>query len=488
MHHSPCTLVLTGLLVGACCPAATPPPSAAAPPGGAQTAAHAKGAEAPQHFDLQAIDRYVAAQVEQQGFVGLGLTIVKDGRIVLDKAYGKSSLASGARLGTDTPLAVGSITKQFTCASMLLLAEEGKLSPQDRVAKYYPELTRAADVTLYDLGTHVSGYPDFYPLDFLDRRMMKPVTLAALVRQYGTLKLDFEPGSRWSYSNTGFVILGGVIEQASGMPFADFLAQRIFKPLGMEHAVLDPKKERTDLAQGHTAFAMGETERATLEAGGWLFSAGGLYATASDLAKWDLGLMDGKVLKPESLQLMVKPRALSNGRTTDYGCGLGIRQIGGETVVRHMGAVSGFLAYNAMVPRTRSAVVLLSNADHLDPGPLHEQLLKLVLERPDDVPTVQGPPPKEVALGLLHQLQAGAIDRSKLGEELGIYLSDERLRRAAPGLKALGEPTTVELESLAERGGMEVASIRFVFERGGAEALLYRTPDGKIQEFLLYKQ
>jgi D-alanyl-D-alanine carboxypeptidase len=488
MRHSLCTLVLAGLLAGACCPAGSLATHAAAVPHGGQLPANAEEIEAPKFFDLQAIDRYVAAQIERQGFVGLGLAIVKDGRIVLEKAYGKGSLASGARLGTDTPFAVGSITKQFTCASMLLLAEEGKLSPQDPVAKYYPELTRAADVTLYDLGTHVSGYPDYYPLDFLDRRMMKPVTLAGLVRQYGTLALDFEPGTRWSYSNTGFVILGGVIEKASGMPFAELLAQRIFKPLGMAHAVLDPRKDRVDLAQGHTAFAMGEAERATLEADGWLFSAGGLYATASDLAKWDLGLIDGKVLKPESLQLMLKPRALANGRTTDYGCGLGIRQIEGETVVRHMGAVSGFLAYNAMVPRTRSAVVLLSNADHLDPGPLHEQLLKLVLQRPDEVPRVRGPLPKDVALDLLHQLQAGTLDRSKLGAELGIYLSDERVGRAAPRLKALGEPTSVEVESLSERGGMEVAAIRFVFEKSGAEALLYRTPDGKIQEFLLYQQ
>ena len=130
-------------------------------------------ADPPKTFDLEAIDAYVAAQVRDQGYPGLSLTIVREGKVVLAKGYGKRSLEDGAPVEPDTPFAVGSVTKQFTCACILLLAEEGKLSVDDKVAKYYPDLTRAGEITLYDLMTHTSGYPDFYPLDFVDRRLAR---------------------------------------------------------------------------------------------------------------------------------------------------------------------------------------------------------------------------------------------------------------------------------------------------------------------------
>src|SRR5947208_3542690 len=160
----------------------------------------------PAVFDVPAVDAYVARQVREKGYVGLSLAVVRDGRLVLAKGYGAAAL-DGPAVQTDTPFAIGSVTKQFTCACVFLLAEEGKLSVRDPVAKYYPDLTRAGDVTLYDLMSHASGYPDYYPLDFVDRRMHKPIAADDLIREYAGGKLDFAPGSRWSYSNTGYIIL-----------------------------------------------------------------------------------------------------------------------------------------------------------------------------------------------------------------------------------------------------------------------------------------
>src|SRR6185312_15992668 len=137
-------------------------------------------------------------------------------------------------------LAVGSVTKQFTCACVLLLAQDGKLSVDDKVEKYYPELTRAGDVTLRDLMSHTSGYPDDYPLDFVDRRLRQPIPGDALLTKYAGGNLDFEPGSRWSYSNTGYILLGRVIEKASGKPFGRFLEERVLVPLGMMHSAFEP--------------------------------------------------------------------------------------------------------------------------------------------------------------------------------------------------------------------------------------------------------
>ena len=168
-------------------------------------------------------------------------------------------------------------------------------------------------------------------------------------------------------------------------------------------------------------------------------------------------------------------------------CGLAILRKQGENVYEHGGEASGFLSYNSMIPRTRSAVITIVNTDGVDPKPLHDELLGLVLKAEAHVPKVQGPAPKEAALDLLHQLQSGAMDRSKLGEDFAFYASEPRVKGASARLKALGEPTSIEVERVRERGGMEVSTLRMTFASRTVEALMYRTPDGKIQEFLLYK-
>jgi D-alanyl-D-alanine carboxypeptidase len=436
-------------------------------------------------LDTKALDDYVGKQVSDKGFFGLSVAIMEDGKITFAKAYGHSSID---RLATaNTKFAAGSITKQFACACVLLLAEDGKLSIHDKVAKWYPKLTRAKDISLYDLMTHVSGYPDYYPLDFIDRRMMKTIPLDKLIEEYAGGKLDFEPGTRWSYSNTGYIILGRVVEKVTGKPFDQFLNEHILKPVGMTHTVFEPKEGVTGLAVGHTSFALGGREAAIPEAEGWIHAAGGLFTTPTDLAKWDLALMEGKVLKPESYQTMVAPRKLADGRVRNYGCGVGIIQRDGETVIRHSGAVSGFLAFNAMVPRTKSAVILMTNCDHLDAGTLNNEIVdRFFKAQAPEIPEIKGPPPKEAALDLLHQMQSGKIKRDNLGEEFNIFLSEKRVEGAVERLKALGEPENVEVESVSERGGMEVAVIRFTFRDKKVKGSLYRTPDGKVQQFLLY--
>lgn len=449
------------------------------------TSSHPPAPPRPQRFDVQEIDAYVAAQLEARGMVGLSLAIVRGGELVHARAYGKRSLASGEPATVDTPFAIGSVTKQFTCAGVLLLAEDGQLGLDDPVAKWRPELTRAADITLFDLLSHVSGYSDYYPLDFVDERLPQPIDIDVLVRQYAGGPLDFEPRTRYSYSNTGFLIAGRVVEEIAGEDLQSFFQRRIFAPAGMQHAVLDPPRDAPGLAAGHTSFALGPHLPAVPEGKGWLHAAGGIYASATDLAHWDRALMRGDLLKPESWQAMITPRPLKDGEATDYACGVGVVRRQGETVIQHSGAVSGFVAYNAMVPRTRSAVVLLANAEQVDAAGLHSELLSLVIDADRPRPAVPGDPPRETALALFHQLQAGRIDRAALGDAYSRFLTDERLAEAAPRLAALGEPTAIVVERLSERGGMEVAVLKFTFADSSVRALLYRTPDGKVQEFLL---
>jgi CubicO group peptidase (beta-lactamase class C family) len=442
----------------------------------------------PEIFDLQAIDSFLSASLKQNGQPGLSVAIVKDGELVFVKAYGKRSLEDNRPVEKDTLFAIGSVTKQFTCASVLMLAEEGKLSVHDKVAKYFPDLTRANDITLLDLMNHVSGYPDYYPLDFVDRRMRKEISPDELLRQYAGSKLDFEPGSRYSYSNTGFILLGRVVEKVSGESFESFLTRRILKPLDLDHTVYEPVASHQRLARGYTTFALGEPEYSGPEAKGWIGAAGGIYSTPADLAKWDMALIGAKVLKPESYELMTTPRKLNDGKLTEYGCGLGVRMQNGRRILAHNGAVSGFVAWNATIPSTRSAVVMLCNQDG-GLGSLPNQIFSLLLKEPTpSVPAIKGLAAAEAAKQAFASLQKGSINRAEFSEEFNLYLTDSRIAGAAKRLKSYGTPTKAEVLSSNERGRMEVTTTRLTFKKGTLKALMYRMPDGSIEQFFVYPE
>src|SRR5262249_49023565 len=157
----------------------------------------------------------------------------------------------------------------------------------------------------------------------------------ALLAEYAGSKLDFEPGARWSYSNTGYVLLGRVIEKVSGQPFGQFLKERVLDPLSMKHSAIAPPSDLAQRARGYTAFARGPLEPAMPVSVGWLSAAGNLWASASDLARWDLALMEGRLLKPASFRLMTSSRVLNSFRLAGYGCGLWVREIEGETALTH---------------------------------------------------------------------------------------------------------------------------------------------------------
>lgn len=441
----------------------------------------------PDTLDLSALDAYLKAHMRAEGRVGLSLAVVRDGAVVLQRAYGKASLKDGSGATTNTMFAIGSVSKQFTCAAVFLLAEDGKLAVTDTVVKYYPGLTRAADISLLDLMNHVSGYPDYYPLDFVDRRMQATISEDELLQQYAGGALDFEPRSQYSYSNTGYILLGRVVERVSGESLGAFLARRIFKPLGMERTVYEPALPDSRLARGHTTFLLSAPESVAPEGQGWLRGAGGIYSTPGDMVKWNLALIDGRVLKPESLTLMTSPRQVSTGRISEYGCGLSVRLQGGRPVWSHSGAVSGFNASSAMVPSTRSSVVVMCNLDG-GLGSLPSQLLGLVLEEPTNVPVVKAASVADTVKAVLSQMQRGRIIRSQFGEEFNLYLTDVKLAEAARRLKRYGAPRHLDVTGTNERGGMEVSTARLRFASGELRVLMYRRPNGIIEQFFVSKE
>jgi D-alanyl-D-alanine carboxypeptidase len=449
--------------------------------------AAAGGVAAPDIFDLKAIDTFLTAYQQKEGPVGMSVAIVKDGKLVWARGYGKRSLKPALPVETNTLFAIGSITKQFTCACILLLAEDGKLSVRDPVAKYYPKLTRARDITLLDLMNHVSGYPDYYPLDFVVRSMQRPIDPDELLRQYAGSELDFEPGTKWSYSNTGFILLGRVVEKVSGEPFGAFLARRVLRPLKLTHTVYEPDPSDGRLARGYTSFALSPPEPVAPEGKGWIGAAGGIYSTPSDLATWDLALMNGELLKPESFQLMTTPRPLAGGKLSEYGCGLLLRVQGGRRIVYHNGAVSGFVAWNAMIPSTRSALIMTANENE-GLGSLPSRLFALLLKEPSNIPIVAGPSALETVKEVFRSLQRGKVDRRQFSDEFNHFLTDKMIAGAAQRLSRLGVPQKIEVISAHERGGLEVTSTRLTFKSRTVRVLMYRQPTGIIEQFFVDRE
>ena len=438
-----------------------------------------------QTVKAEELDSIIRRAVAEKQLIGVSVGVMQHGKVILAKGYGVRDIASKTPVTPSTMFAIGSVTKQFTCSAMLMLAEQQKLSLKDPVAKYFPSLTRAKDITLIDLGGHLSGYRDYYPLDFVDREMQKPQSADAIITEYATRPLDFEPRSRYSYSNTGFLILGRVIEKVSGQSFGSVVETRIFRPLSLTRTAYEPKPQPAgDMARGYTSFALADPFPAEPEASGWAGPAGAIWSTPTDLLTWDISLLDRKLLSDSSYKVLTTPQRLTDGRSSGYGCGEGVNDRGLGVVLSHGGAVSGFVAQNTVIPSTRSAVVVLSNSDFSPIGALNQELIAKVMPKSPDVPTVAGRSALEAAKKFLTELERGQVDRTSLGEDFSLFLTQAKIDAGKRALNAMGPISNVRIAGVGERGGMEVATVLFDVGKTQSRGLLYRTPDGKVQEFL----
>ena len=433
------------------------------------------------------LDTMIQRVVREKHMVGLSVGVMQNGAMILAKGYGQRVLSPSEPVTPTTMFPIGSVTKQFTCSAALLLAQDSKLSMQDPVAMYVPTATRAKDITLLDLGQHVSGYRDYYPLDFVVREMQQAEGADTIIGRYATRPLDFEPRTRWSYSNTNFLILGKAIEQASGKRIDAVLSQRIFEPLKMTRTAYDPPVTDTGLARGYTSYALAAPTPALREASGWTGAAGAMWSTPTDLLTWDLALIDGTLLSASSFATLTTPRTLTDGRSTGYGCGMDVRLTGDAVVLSHGGAVAGAIAQNYLVPVSRSGLVLLSNADFAAVSEIIATILPKLTPHLT-VPTVAGLPAIDAAKAFLASVENGTLDRRTLGDDFNALLTPEHLAADRASLATNGRVSDVRVMRTVERGGMEVAAVQFKVGTVEAQSSMYRTPDGKIQQFLINRR
>jgi CubicO group peptidase (beta-lactamase class C family) len=333
------------------------------------------GAQTPAERMQQVVQPYVDAQM----FMG-SVLVAQNSKVIFSKSYGWADLEWNIPNSPTTRFQIASVTKQFTAAAILLLEERGKLKTDDLVKKYLPDAPAAWDkITIYNLLTMTSGIADHGA----EYEPTKPDRLV-----FADKPLDFQPGEKWDYKNTNYLVLGYLLERVSGQSYADFLQENIFKPLGMNDSGLDSNVAIVPhRASGYLPGADGieNAERPNISGA---LSAGGLYSTSEDMLRWEIGLFGGKLLTPASL------RKMTTAFKHDYACGLYVHVVNGRHVIDYDGNNIGFNAQMAYYPDDGLAVIVLANLNGYVTGRITTALAAVM----HGEVVAFTPPPKEIVL------------------------------------------------------------------------------------------
>lgn len=426
--------------------------------------------------DATAIDTAVTRILRTTGVPAASIAVVRDGEIAYARAYGLAKPGTPATPTGRMPIA--SVSKQITATAVLLLVEDGTLSLDDRVSKYLPGVTGGDGITIRQLLSHTSGLRDYWPQDYDFADMAKPVAPAAILAHWASAPLDFAPGSQWQYSNTGYVAAGLIVEQVTHEPLMAFLQRRVFRPLGLDVVDADTGRSASD-PLGYHRYALGPVRVAAQPGSGWLFAAGQLAMTASDLARWDIGVMDRRVLKPASYAVQQTDVKLTDGSSTHYGLGVDVGSVGPHRMIAHGGEAVGFLTENRIFPDDRAAVAVEVNADFGNAQGAIADAVDAVLF-PDADATA-------AARALYDQLRAGTLDRARLTANAAYYFTPVAVADFHASLAPLGEPTSFVLQSKKLRGGFTAEVYRVSFPTKTLRIVLRAEPGGgKIEQFMVY--
>jgi CubicO group peptidase (beta-lactamase class C family) len=332
-----------------------------------------------------AIDARIDEVARTGGFRG-ALLVAKHGRILLRKAYGPADEASGAPNRPETRFRIGSITKQFVAAAILRLRERGTLELTDSIcARLAPCPAAWQPITLKHLLTHTSGLPDYTNLSDFPSLIGTPASTANLLARFRDLPLEFPPGDHWSYSNSGYVVLGAVLESITGLSWGDHLRDAIFIPLGMSGTAVD---EDAPAVPAHASGYLRQGVKPVFLAMSEFAAAGALASTVDDLFVWDEALRTGRVLsmsmiaEATSAQVPCKPGGCALASDLGYGYGWFVANVGGRPYAYHWGRIDGFVTTNGFDAAEQTAVIALSNLETTPTFAMSASLQQLALEAP----------------------------------------------------------------------------------------------------------
>jgi len=431
------------------------------------------------------VDAVVNEALAKTGTPSASIAIVRGGQLVLAKAYGKASEAIPVSTPA-LPYQIASNSKQFTAAAVLLLQRDGKLSLDDTVAEYLPGITGGDRITIRQLLSHTSGLQDYWPQDYSFAAMASPITPQGILDRWAKKPLDFAPGTQWQYSNTGYVVAGLIVEKVAGEPLLSFLQRRIFTSLGMapidQDVAVGPR-----YPQGYQRFALGPVRMERPAAKGWLFAAGELAMTATDLARWDIARMNRALLSPADWTLQETPVKLTDGTSNGYGLGVQTGTFKGHKIVSHGGEAVGFLSQNSVLPDDEAAVVVLTNADF---GDAYEAITAGLLDivAPAPAPAADNGSALAKARRVYDMLRGGTLDRALLTKDANYYFTPTALADYHTSLGALGEPTGFVAAAPAKlRGGFVNRNYKVSYGGRTLTIVTYAEPGagGRFEQFLV---
>ncbi len=374
---------------------------------------------------------------------GCAVAVTRDARVIFSRAYGMADLEHDVSNKVDTIFEAGSVSKQFTAGAIIMLVQQGKLSLDDNVRKYVPEVPDyGTPITIRNLLTHTSGLRDWGNVESIagwprtSRAYTHAHVLDIVSRQRA---LNFTPGAEYSYSNTGFNLLAIIVDRVSGMPFAEFTRKNIFEPLGMVHT-----QWRDNFRRIVKNRAIAYSQR---PGGGFemdmpfenVHGNGGLLTTVGDLLRWTENLETGKVGGPAFLEMMHRQGRLNNGKVITYASGLFITSYRGVPEVSHTGSTAGYRAFLARYPNQHIEVALLCNVGNVNPGDVGHKVADIFLElpaQPVEAARVASLPAAELSA------KAGMYRNSATGEPLRVTFADGALRAQRLGILVPVSETT----------------------------------------------
>ena len=437
--------------------------------------------------EVSQIDRLVTKTLSDTGVPSAEIAVVRGGKLVLNKAYGQANEALPANPGL--PYQIASNSKQFTAMAILLLRDEGKLSLDDHVSKFIPGITQGDKITIRELLSHQSGLQDFWPQDYSFADMETSTRPQAIVDKWGKKPLDFEPGTRWQYSNTGYVVAGMIAEKVSGQPLLAYLHRKIFDPLAMT-SVRDQDDTNTPaFPAGYKRNALGPVRIAQQPGRGWLYAAGELSMTAADLAKWDIARMDRSLIPVRDWVEQETPVLRTDGRTNGYGLGVYNNYQRERHMINHGGEAVGFLTQNSVYPDTKDAIIVFTNSDFSGAtGTLTSGIEKIVLNSPEPALANEGDRVADVRI-VYNMIVADQPDRSRFTDNLNYYFNPTTLGDYRTSLAPLGAPTSFEsLGPPRLRGGFVNRNFTIHYSGGKDLTLVtYAEPgaNGRWEQFMI---
>jgi CubicO group peptidase (beta-lactamase class C family) len=432
------------------------------------------------------IDQLVGKTLSDTGVPSASIAIVRDGKIVFTRAYGKANEGLPAR--PDLPYQIASNSKQFTAMALMLLEDEGKLSLDDHVAKFLPGISRGDRITIRQLLSHTSGLQDFWPQDYMFADMTRPTAPQGIVDKWAKKPLDFEPGTRWQYSNTGYVVAGMIAEKVSGEPLVSFLNRRIFAPLGMTSVKDQDDTNTPAFPAGYHRYGLGPVRVAQQPGRGWLYAAGELSMTAEDLAKWDIARMNRALIPASDWVEQETPVLRTDARSNGYGLGVSNHYDRERHIIDHGGEAVGFLTQNSLYPESKAAIVVFTNADFSRAtDTLTEGIEKIVLDSPEPALSGEGDRIADVR-AVYDQLAGGKIDRSKFTQHLNDYFDATVLGDYRTSLAPLGPPTSIKpLRTPRLRGGFVNRNFSIQYPNKTLTLVTYAEPgaSGRFEQYLI---